>query len=73
MGSNPVLLTINMEHDCPPALGVRHDVDILMWQINQNENSDFEIKHKGTLHAFGYIQVLLINIILYIILNNILF
>lgn len=56
LGSHQVLLTVNLNSDLPPALGIRHDVDVCLWQP-QGCGNDFSISHEGTLLAFGYVQV----------------
>ncbi|CAH0546420.1 unnamed protein product [Brassicogethes aeneus] len=55
IGSNPVLLSANINDESLPAFGIRHDVDVLLWKPSLN-NEEFTVKHAGTLHAFGYIQ-----------------
>ncbi|KAJ8972216.1 hypothetical protein NQ314_000277 [Rhamnusium bicolor] len=55
LGSHQVLLTANLSSDLPPALGIRHDVDVCLWQP-QGCGDDFSISHNGTLLAFGYVQ-----------------
>ncbi|XP_018577530.1 nudC domain-containing protein 1 [Anoplophora glabripennis] len=55
LGSHQVLLTANLNTDLPLALGIRHDVDVCLWQP-QGCGDDFSISHEGTLLAFGYVQ-----------------
>ncbi|KAJ8978119.1 hypothetical protein NQ317_014174 [Molorchus minor] len=55
LGSHQVLLTANLNRDLSPALGIRHDVDLCLWQP-QGIGDDFSITHEGTLLAFGYVQ-----------------
>lgn len=42
----------------PKALAIRNDVDCCCWLQNhvQPSNDDWNLKHEGTLHAFGYVQ-----------------
>lgn len=40
----------------PPALAVRHDVDVCVYQPTLTANSEWRLSHKGTLNAFGYVQ-----------------
>ncbi|KAK9890809.1 hypothetical protein WA026_012153 [Henosepilachna vigintioctopunctata] len=54
-GSNQVLLTVQRNKNMPPCIGVRHDVDICIWEP-QFENSNFQLKNVATLLAMGYIQ-----------------
>ncbi|CAG9862120.1 unnamed protein product [Phyllotreta striolata] len=39
----------------PPAIGIRHDVDVCLWQP-RIDGEQFSIKHEGTLLALGYVQ-----------------
>ncbi|KAJ8924547.1 hypothetical protein NQ315_000695 [Exocentrus adspersus] len=55
LGSHQVLMTANLNPDLPLALGVRHDVDVCLWQP-QGCGDDFSISHEGTLLAFGYVS-----------------
>lgn len=60
LGSHQVLLTGFLTLGSPPAIGIRHDVDICLWQPQVTEDN-FLIKHEGTLLALGYVQVGLQN------------
>lgn len=41
----------------PKALAIRNDVDCCLWLQNQIQpGDDWNLKHEGTLHAFGYVQ-----------------
>lgn len=40
----------------PPAMGVRHDVDLLLWTFPACTDSQWQPKHEGTLDAFGFVQ-----------------
>ncbi|XP_066156730.1 nudC domain-containing protein 1 [Euwallacea fornicatus] len=55
LGSHQVILSPYLNCDWPPALGIRHDVDICLWQP-LFEGESFRCKHEGTLLAFGYVQ-----------------
>ncbi|KAJ8943764.1 hypothetical protein NQ318_011976 [Aromia moschata] len=55
LGSHQILLTANLNINLSPALGIRHDVDICLWQP-QGSGDDFSVTHEGTLLAFGYVQ-----------------
>ncbi|XP_057664626.1 nudC domain-containing protein 1 [Diorhabda carinulata] len=54
LGTNQVLLCANLSPDLVPAVGIRYDVDICLWQPHYNET--FSITHEGTLLALGYVQ-----------------
>lgn len=49
-------MTAQLNGNLPPAIGIRYDVDICLWQPDFNENT-FSINHEGTLLALGYVQV----------------
>ncbi|XP_066250201.1 nudC domain-containing protein 1 [Euwallacea similis] len=55
LGSHQVILSPYLSCDWPPALGIRHDVDVCLWQP-LFEGETFRCKHEGTLLAFGYVQ-----------------
>ncbi|CAH1968283.1 unnamed protein product [Acanthoscelides obtectus] len=55
LGSHLVLVTCTLDPCLPPAIGIRHDVDVCIWQP-KNCDGNFEITHEGTLLAFGYVQ-----------------
>ncbi|XP_060534478.1 nudC domain-containing protein 1 [Cylas formicarius] len=55
LGSHQVLLTCRSSPPLPPAVGTRHDVDVCLWQP-RGTGPNFEVKHVGTLLAFGYVQ-----------------
>ncbi|KAG5887854.1 hypothetical protein JTB14_005620 [Gonioctena quinquepunctata] len=55
LGSHQVLVTSQLSRELPAALGIRHDVDICLWQP-QGSGDDFSITHEGTLLAIGYVQ-----------------
>ncbi|VEN59571.1 unnamed protein product [Callosobruchus maculatus] len=55
LGSHQVLVTCTLDPNLPAAIGIRHDVDVCIWQPNSVEGN-FEITHEGTLLAFGYVQ-----------------
>jgi len=54
LGSHQVLLSPCLNPEWPPAIGLRHDVDVCLWQPLFDTN--FACKHEGTLLAFGYVQ-----------------
>lgn len=54
LGTHQILLSANLSPDLVPALGIRHDVDICLWQPQNKET--FSITHEGTLLALGYVQ-----------------
>lgn len=56
MGTYPVIMSVKLFPDQPPALGLRHDVDVLLWQP-YGKADEWTVKHEGTLLAFGYVQV----------------
>ncbi|XP_076272197.1 nudC domain-containing protein 1 isoform X2 [Rhynchophorus ferrugineus] len=56
LGSYNIVLSPYLATNQSPAMGIRHDVDVCLWQPSV-ENDDFTIKHQGTLLAFGYVQV----------------
>ncbi|XP_050301405.1 nudC domain-containing protein 1 isoform X1 [Anthonomus grandis grandis] len=55
LGSHQVILSPYITSEWPPALGIRHDVDVCIWQPLL-EGDNFTCKHEGTLLAFGYVQ-----------------
>ncbi|XP_030749316.1 nudC domain-containing protein 1 [Sitophilus oryzae] len=55
LGSHQVILKPYLNSHHSRALGIRHDVDVCLWQPFL-ESGNFEIKHEGTLLAFGYVQ-----------------
>ncbi|ENN73113.1 hypothetical protein HUJ04_008700 [Dendroctonus ponderosae] len=55
LGSHHVLLSPFLDSQSVPALGIRHDVDVCLWQPTWN-GQDFTCQHQGTLLAFGYVQ-----------------
>lgn len=64
LGTHPVLMTVKLFDNLPPSLGFRHDVDICLWQP-LGEQQDWHLEHKGTLLAFGYVQVSKLILVLY--------
>lgn len=57
MGTNHVILTVQVHEGLAPALGLRHDVDVCLYQPYKDSSNDWQLKHEGTLLAFGYVQV----------------
>ncbi|CAH1155611.1 unnamed protein product [Phaedon cochleariae] len=55
LGTHQVLLKAQLHNDRAPAMGIRHDVDICLWQPEKN-GDQFSIVHEGTLLALGYVQ-----------------
>ncbi|XP_072392868.1 nudC domain-containing protein 1 [Diabrotica undecimpunctata] len=55
LGSHQILVTAQLNQNDVPAMGIRHDVDICLWQP-QKTNENFSITHEGTLLALGYVQ-----------------
>lgn len=60
LGSHQVLMTAQLSSKSPLAFGVRHDVDICLWQPDGSKDS-FSVNHEGTLLALGYVQVRISN------------
>ncbi|KAL1518026.1 hypothetical protein ABEB36_001712 [Hypothenemus hampei] len=56
LGSHQVLLSQYLDSVQPPALGIRRDVDVCLWQPKLDQDGNFFCKHEGTLLAFGYVQ-----------------
>lgn len=60
--NNPVLFTLSLRAGSPLAFALRNDVDTCVWLPYVQPNAESEvilnIKHEGTLNAFGYIQVM---------------
>lgn len=58
--NNPVLFTLSLRAGSPLAFALRNDVDACVWlpyvQSNAENDVTLNIKHEGTLNAFGYIQ-----------------
>lgn len=58
--NNPILFTVGLRANSPPAFALRCDVDACIWlpniQTNQNGEINLEMRHEGTLNAFGYVQ-----------------
>lgn len=58
------MFTLPLRAGQPPAFALRSDVDVCVWlphirpSLDQSVNarSDFQLRHEGTLNAFGYIQ-----------------
>lgn len=61
VNTHTLLFAVEKEPYCAPALVLRHDVDAYVWQPI-NENDHFKFVHEGTLNAFGYVQVNIIQI-----------
>lgn len=62
LGTNPVILTVKLYDELAPAFGLRHDVDVCLWQPYKASSSDWPLKHEGTLLAFGYVQVSILSL-----------
>lgn len=56
LGSHQVLMTAKLHRGLPPAMGIRYDVDICLWQPDGGKD-DMSVTHEGTLLALGYVQV----------------
>lgn len=58
--NNPVLFSLALRASYPLALALRNDVDTCVWlpyiQTGTENETILNIKHEGTLNAFGYIQ-----------------
>lgn len=57
--NNPVLFTLSLRAGNPLAFALRSDVDTCIWLPNIQYNAvetTLNVKHEGTLNAFGYIQ-----------------
>ena len=57
LGDNPPLFTAALlPGHYPPAMAIRSDVDVCMWQSQSLPSGEWCLVHKGTLNAFGYVQ-----------------
>lgn len=61
LGSNQSLFHVHLRQGQPPALAVRHDVDVCLYQPTKvptatTGHSEWRLSHNGTLNAFGYVQ-----------------
>lgn len=58
--SNAILFSIGLRANSPPAFALRSDVDACIWlpniQTNENGEINLQMRHEGTLNAFGYVQ-----------------
>lgn len=62
--NNKILFTLPLRAGHPPAFALRSDVDVCVWlpfirpPIDQSAStrSELQLRHEGTLNAFGYIQ-----------------
>lgn len=58
--NNAILFSIGLRANSPPAFALRSDVDACIWlpnvQTNQNGEINPQMRHEGTLNAFGYVQ-----------------
>lgn len=58
--SNAVLFSLSLRAAYPPAFALRNDVDVCVWlpqvQPSLSNEVTFNVRHEGTLNAFGYIQ-----------------
>lgn len=57
LGSFQLITSVKLIPDQPSALALRHDVDACLWQPVV-DNGEWNMKHEGTLLAFGYVQVM---------------
>lgn len=57
LGTSALVLTVKLHDAMAPALGIRHDVDVCLWQPYKESDSTWQLKHEGTLFALGYVQV----------------
>ncbi|XP_062599810.1 nudC domain-containing protein 1-like [Saccostrea cucullata] len=56
-GSHQFLFSASLDKDKPLALCLRHDVDGIMWQPeNQCKETELPWQHVATFNAFGYVQ-----------------
>ncbi|XP_017089126.2 nudC domain-containing protein 1 [Drosophila bipectinata] len=58
MGSTPLLFNTTLRAGFPPAFSTRQGVDAALWlQMYQPTRPDeWNVRHEGQLHAFGYVQ-----------------
>ncbi|KAH8316082.1 hypothetical protein KR074_001691 [Drosophila pseudoananassae] len=58
MGSTPLLFNTTLRAGFPPAFSTRQGVDAALWlQVYQPTRPDeWNVRHEGQLHAFGYVQ-----------------
>lgn len=62
--NNPILFSLPIRAGHPSAFALRNDVDVCLWLVhtqtsiatNEIDNYTVQIRHEGTLNAFGYIQ-----------------
>lgn len=58
--NNPVLFSLCLRAGSAPAFALRSDVDACIWlpniQTGSTNELNLNVKHEGTLNAFGYIQ-----------------
>lgn len=54
LGATPILFHIPLRPNEPNALVTRYDVDGIVWDVKSQP--DFDLRHEGTLNAFGYVQ-----------------
>lgn len=56
-GSNQFLFSVSLCKDKPPALCLRHDVDGILWQPeNECKEAQSSWQHVSTFNALGYVQ-----------------
>lgn len=64
LGTSPLVLTVQLHDAMQPALGIRHDVDVCLWQpYKESDDSGWRLEHEGTLHALGYVQVRFVDFV----------
>lgn len=54
-----MLFTLSLRANNPSAFAIRSDVDAIIWlptQASLSDEIDVNMKHEGTLNAFGYVQ-----------------
>ena len=55
LGSSPPLFKVCLRPGQPDAIVLRNDVDACVW-LQNTLSADWNLRHEGTLNAFGYIQ-----------------
>lgn len=51
----PLFITPSLHSDQQSAIVLRHDVDATVWIPDSTNTVDWQLRHEGTLNAFGYV------------------